>query len=931
MGNIMTNELSTRLKDLHLYTNQTPLFNPVFQLGFELSRELERGDKTLNELQSIISNLECEALQIRARHLHQLIAPVEEGVNIESFRALVIKSAKENDFSKFQKIWSKPLLHCVFTAHPTFLLSLEETQNVSNAASSGIVNSKICIINNKADDISLDYEHNEAMGAINNATIARDKLCEIIINIAQKYYEDDWHKLLPQPFKFATWVGYDMDGRTDISWSNSLHYRLNEKARKLNQYANFAMQIGLSELSTKLQNASNYSNDISQKLKSDLSNPNILSNLANEITAQNENKILSLAPIIAELTEIAKSSKPNEAREIQTLAAAMNNDGLGMGQIHFRLNSMQLNNAIRSQLIEGTEFELDGASALKKLQQLIKEVKPLKSNFAALAIETTTALRQFLTMVQIIRHVDNDAPIRLLIAECEQPHTVLIALYFAKLFGIDDKIDISPLFETESAMEHGARFLDALLSDSNYRKYARGRGRISIQTGFSDAGRFVGQIPAALAIERLHGRLARIMARHDMDDVSALIFNTHGESMGRGAHPSSIIDRLTYPMSVWARNQFANRNIKTEIEVSFQGGDGYLFFRSDALALATLTRIAEFESAKLNDNNDPFYTRTDLSLDFYRGIRRVQRDYLNNSAYSRTITAFGLGLLKDTGSRKSRRQSDIAADRDMSLRQIRAIPHNAILQQLGYPVNVLAGAGSAAKENMQAIAELVKKSPRAQQIFRMLNASNSLASIKTLAAYGDLFNCAFWASRPYRGTEAHLEQACLSLAEKLEYDDRPGEARRLASSLRVDGLRFHQLLALIGDDEESKHQEKDKEEMRRSLGVLHSLRLCLMQHIFIRAVQIPSFSRRNDISRDDILEMIFSLRIDDALSLLRKAFPVVSPSLKDFHIDEPTEYPKQDAQAYQKLHIEYFDEIEKSYDLMLRIGVSIANHFGAHG
>ena len=83
--------------------------------------------------------------------------------------------------------------------------------------------------------------------------------------------------------------------------------------------------------------------------------------------------------------------------------------------------------------------------------------------------------------------------------------------------------------------------------DINYRKYVRKRGRIAIQTGFSDAGRFVGQIPAALAIERLHGRLARIMAKHDLEDVSALIFNTHGESMGRGAHPNSIEDRLTYP------------------------------------------------------------------------------------------------------------------------------------------------------------------------------------------------------------------------------------------------------------------------------------------------------------------------------------------------------------------------------------------------
>ena len=91
----------------------------------------------------------------------------------------------------------------------------------------------------------------------------------------------------------------------------------------------------------------------------------------------------------------------------------------------------------------------------------------------------------------------------------------LAALYFARLFGIDHLVDVSPLLETESALEHGGRLLDALLAEPAYRDYARGRGRVAIQTGFSDAGRFVGQIPASLAIERLQGRLAAVAASLD--------------------------------------------------------------------------------------------------------------------------------------------------------------------------------------------------------------------------------------------------------------------------------------------------------------------------------------------------------------------------------------------------------------------------------
>jgi phosphoenolpyruvate carboxylase len=97
----------------------------------------------------------------------------------------------------------------------------------------------------------------------------------------------------------------------------------------------------------------------------------------------------------------------------------------------------------------------------------------LRTNFAALAIENSTAIRLFLTMAQILHHIDADTPIRMLVAECEQPTTMLAALYFAKLFGIEDKVDVSPLFETETALEHGGRFLDALLAEPAYRAYAR--------------------------------------------------------------------------------------------------------------------------------------------------------------------------------------------------------------------------------------------------------------------------------------------------------------------------------------------------------------------------------------------------------------------------------------------------------------------------
>ncbi|NQZ47438.1 MAG: hypothetical protein HRT63_07930, partial [Erythrobacter sp.] len=86
-----------------------------------------------------------------------------------------------------------------------------------------------------------------------------------------------------------------------------------------------------------------------------------------------------------------------------------------------------------------------------------------------------------------------------------------------------------------------------------------------------------------------------------------------------------------------------------------------------------------------------------------------------------------------------------------------------------------------------------------------------------------------------------------------------------------------------------------------------------------------------DISREDVLEMVFSLRIDDALAQLRRAFPVHFPSPSDFDLDEAADYPDGSAEGYAAISREFIDPIERAYGLMLRLSVAIANQFGAHG
>ena len=925
-------DLMSRLNALYAHTNESPMSNPVAQLGFELSRKLEARSADLEDFEATINKFERDAFRRRARHLNYLVGPTDEAANRRQIRQLVKLSADRN-FRKFAASWSRPLLTCVFTAHPTFLVSPVAYRDMAAvAAQPGRKISGSAFARQSAP--SIEDEHEAAIGGINSAADAQRNIAGLLVDGARKSYPKDWRKFRPVPFNFGTWVGYDMDGRTDIAWSTSIRFRLSEKLNQIERYVRAlepfaAKHKEVASVLDQLQAASTHCQEMLQRFAQDLSSPEALSEAANALTADSKAKMLSLKPLIRKLEKYIANTDEKTATVLIPIVVEMQNQGLGAGTVHFRINSSQLHNAIRRQLGSKEAIAVETRSAMASLRKLIAGAKPVLVNFATLAIETTTAVRQFLAIAQIIKHIDADNPVRMLIAECEQPSTVLCALYFAKLFGIEDRIDISPLFETEAALEHGGRFLDALFAEPVYQAYVRKRGLVAIQTGFSDAGRFLGQIPAALAIERLQGRMAQIMAKHGLSDVEALVFNTHGESMGRGAHPGSIEERLTHPMSKWARAQFAKNKIDLVQEVSFQGGDGYVYFGNSRTALALLTRIMEAQFANQSDgkNDDPFYSEVDVSLDFYRDVRRTQARYFQDKSYNRSLMAFGLSLLNETGSRKSRRQSDIATERDLSLRRIRAIPHNAVLQQLGYPVNVIAGIGEAVNEDRERFADLVARSDRATSLLRLVAASNQRASIKTLAAYGEIFNGAFWATRPYRGAEPQVERACLDLAERLAVDNRAASFRQLATQLRVDGLKLRRLLDLLP----AKSLPEPDEKRRRTLGVLHALRLALMQHIFLRAAQIPPFSRRNDISRDDILEMVFALRIPDAVSLLREAYPVEAPEVGDFEMDEPAQSSKSSAPEYARIRSDYIDAIETAYFLMRRISTAIAHHFGAHG
>ena len=923
-GDLAPNELedalSERLEALRAEVRRDPLANPVRQLAHELSRALERGALGLDGLGSLVDLLDRDAFALRAAHVRRYARLGDEDATLEA--AVARLSARFEDFASFAGYWSKRLETVVFTGHPTFLLRPEARERLVAAAERDEAPDGGAGLPDP--DITLAKEHEQAASAMAQASAAIATLTRHLLAYARERFPGEWRAFRPAPIGIATWIGYDMDGRNDIGWRDVIAHRLDEKRDRLALYLEALGGIeAASGVVATLRAAHERAARDAAAFAAPFADDDAFAAAANDLTREGPNQITSLDALKDDLAAAADEAGGDDALAILAVRAQMDVFGLGMGEVHFRLNAAQIRNAARTALNVTRETDLFGRSALSDVGALIERTTPARVNFASLAAEQSSAARLFIAAAQILKHVDADAPIRLLIAECENPVTVMTALYLAKLFGVDHALDVCPLFETGPALDRGRRILDVLFRQPAYREQVERRGRISIEAGFSDAGRFMGQVPAGLAIERLHGQLAREMDEQGLGHLDAIIYDTHGESMGRGGHPGGIEDRCLYACSPWSRAQFAERGIHLVREQSFQGGDGYVWFTSPKLSERTLAGILRahavaFEAAR----DDPFYSDTAASLDFYNAVKRRQEDLFADPAYNVALAAMGLGLLPKTGSRKSRRQFE-NADEETSLRRIRAIPHNGILQQMGLLANILGGVGGAVGAEPEAYARLAAGSDRLHRIMRLVATAGSHSEMKTLIAYMKLYDGSFWATRPISGEERDLEAPCAVLADALSEDPRYFAALQLAARLRSDAISLSRALKAM-DLPAGQHPPV-------SLDLLHAVRLAVIQHVFLIAARLPAFTPQGGFSREEVMAKIFALDVPHATQTLRETFPMAETG-PAAALDEAADYPPPGAeQRYSGIERDFVRPLEAAHALILRVSVGVANHFAAIG
>lgn len=932
------------LKRLDVYAAEfarDPSANSVRRLAFDLSKILEEGRVGLTHLHGLAKNLSDEALIARAERFSEIHAGARDG-GLENRIAQTLKAAGAESFEDFKHAVEQTRAGIVFTAHPTFALSQtlrrtlagyasaqdDKAREQKRAALAGLAHAP-------DDQLTLFDEHDDAMDAIDNAQAAVAAVNREILLYARKRFPKDWTKLTPAPASLATWVGYDLDGRTDIHWGQTVRIRLEEKARQLDRYARTLEAISKSEplagadaLVGQLNCAAAFAGEQATLFAGDLDDPDVVVKAANHLTAADPRRLVSLDETRETLSEMIAAAKDEETRlQLCGLRADMKAYGLGVARIHLRVNAAQVRSALRADFGLDQDAAFMGRTTLAEAAKKAETAARRNVNFASVFLEQMTARRQFMLCAEIFKHIDADTPIRFLIAECEAPATVMGAIYLARLYGVEHRLDVSPLFETPEALERGGRFLERLLDEEAYVAYIRRRGRIAIQVGFSDSGRFMGQIAASLAIERLQILLARALGEREIRDVEAVIFNTHGESMGRGAYPGTFEERLDHLMTPWARARFKREGVTLNAESSFQGGDGFQHFQTPALARSSVVQIfAHMFNTPQADYGDRFYRDINYSWDFYRGEKSWQEDLFDNADYHVTLSAFAPNLLFTTGSRKTRRQS--GGSGVTGPRSLRAIPHNAILQQLAIPANVACGVGAGAGGEIERLVDLVRSSTRAQRVLKLAEYARDATSLPAFRAYAGLFDATFWTARAGMVEEPQTSGGFQMIAERVQ-DQRVFTAlSRLANLLAVDLSRFDEILATIHGPEGRRERHRG----RRGLHVLHALRQAMIMRAFSLAASLPAFSGRHDVTRADLIDLALQLRFDELAALIRTIFPATLPEAEALRaIDEAVDDECLHNGGYPEIHERIARPLEEIHRCIREIGVGVAHYYGAYG
>ena len=293
------------------------------------------------------------------------------------------------------------------------------------------------------------------------------------------------------------------------------------------------------------------------------------------------------------------------------------------------------------------------------------------------------------------------------------------------------------------------------------------------------------------------------------------------------------------------------------------------------------------------------------------------KELVENPGYAALLGAFGPALLDPTGSRPSARQTDAGGPVAIRHpRELRAIPNNAILQQLGWCANVMHGMGEAAARDPELFAELRAGSKRFRRALDLVVHAARHSDLDVLRAVVATLDPASWLDRAAQAR-------------------RPGRAEQLAqvaSALEALGL-WQTVQPTVrraqADQVRLRTAWPDLPRMADREALLHALRLAVISRLWLLATEVPDFSPRFGATPETLRARLLRLDVPAALDLLAEIFPrePASPTPRDY--GEPG--GAIGLSSYESEHARLFAPMRRLFALLREITAALSHEVGAFG
>jgi len=119
---------------------------------------------------------------------------------------------------------------------------------------------------------------------------------------------------------------------------------------------------------------------------------------------------------------------------------------------------------------------------------------------------------------------------------------------------------------------------------------------------------------------------------------------------------------------------------------------------------------------------------------------------------------------------------------------------------------------------------------------------------------------------------------------------------------------------------------------RRSLALLHAIRVAPIHEIFLLALRIPEFSPQHGTSRDELLQRLFRLDVEGATIVLERIFPIEAEDADAAEqYGEPADYQGEGGQTYRMEHAQVFGPLRSLFELTRRTSAAVVHHAGYFG